>query len=298
MQYSAVLIAGPTASGKSTLALQLAAAMSGIVINADAMQVYRELLVLTARPSAEDEALAPHRLYGHVAAAMRYSVGAWLADLAKVLAEARAAGRVPILVGGTGLYFKAATDGLVELPEVPAEIRASLKEKAEMLGLAGLHDMLVARDPIMAERLPPSDPQRIVRALEVLEATGRSLAEWQTTTPAAPLIDPATARKIVLDPEREVLRERIAERFRQMVDAGAIEEAARLAGLGLDPDLPAMKAIGVRELTAAARGETTLEDAIEKAITETRRYAKRQRTWFRHQMPDWERRVLPTAKDA
>ncbi|MCC2112744.1 MAG: tRNA (adenosine(37)-N6)-dimethylallyltransferase MiaA, partial [Hyphomicrobiales bacterium] len=245
MQYSAVLIAGPTASGKSALALQLAAAMNGTVVNADAMQVYRELLVLTARPSAADEAFAPHRLYGHVAAATRYSVGAWLADLAPVLDEARAADHVPILVGGTGLYFKAAIEGLVELPEIPAETRESLKEKAGTLGPTGLYDLLVARDPVMAKRLPPSDPQRIIRALEVLEGTGRSLAEWQTASPAAPLIDPAMARKIVLDPDREVLRERIAQRFYAMVEAGALDEVERLAALRLDPELPAMKAIGV-----------------------------------------------------
>ena len=283
-----VLLAGPTASGKSRLAVELAQRHDGVVINADSMQVYRELRVLTARPSAEDEALAEHRLYGHVSAGTRYSVGTWLADIAPELAEARRAGRLAIVAGGTGLYFKALTEGLSPVPEIDAKIREHWRAAAGAEGPQALHRILAERDPIMAARLRPSDPQRIVRALEVLDTTGRSLFEWQTMRPP-PLVPLAEAVPVVLAPPRAWLHARIAKRFDAMVRAGAAEEAAAILSRGLDPALPVMKAIGVRPLAAAVRGDFSLDAAIEIAKTETRRYAKRQETFFRGQFPDWPR---------
>jgi tRNA dimethylallyltransferase len=283
-----ILIAGPTASGKTALALALAERLGGPVVNADAMQVYRELRLLTARPSPEEEAVAPHRLYGHVPAARGYSVAAWLADVAPVLAEARAAGRTPIVVGGTGLYFEALTRGLAMVPEIPDEIRERWRRQAACLGPAGLLERLSERDPVMAGRLEDGDPQRLVRALEVIEATGRSLAAWQADTPPA-LVDPADAAKLVLAPDRAWLHGRIEARLSAMLAAGALEEAAAFARLGLDPALPAGRAIGVAPLAAAARAETSLEDAARRAVVDTRRYAKRQETWFRNRMADWPR---------
>ncbi len=289
VQYSAFLIAGPTASGKSAMALDLARRTGGVVINADSMQVYRELRILTARPTDTDEAAVPHRLYGHVPAVSRYSVGRWLAELGAVLKDIRPAGRPAILVGGTGLYFKAATEGLVELPEIPAEIDEKWRFDLAESGPEALHRLLAERDPATAARLPTTDRQRIIRALAVHEATGRTLSDWQAEPLSPPVIDKATARKLVLAPDRAVLRQRIDTRLREMVLSGAMEEAVRLLDSGIDPELPAAKAIGVRELAAAARGEISLDAAITRAVTETRRYAKRQETWFRNQMADWER---------
>lgn len=290
----AVLIAGPTASGKSAAAMALAeeAARAGRVawiVNADAMQAYAGLRLLTARPSAEDEARVPHRLYGHVSPAVRYSVGAWLADIAVVLDEARTAGAMVIAVGGTGLYFKALTEGLAAIPETPADVRARWSERLRAEGVAALHVALTELDPATAATLRPSDPQRILRALEVFEATGRPLAEWQNVPPLPPLVSPAETAAFVLDVDRETLYRRIEARFDRMVGEGALAEVEALIAQKLDPNLPAMKAIGVREFSAVLRGELPLDAAIAKAKMESRRYAKRQSTWFRHQMRDWRR---------
>lgn len=283
-----VLIAGPTASGKSALALRLAEAHDGEIINADSMQVYDVLDVLTARPGAADLCRAPHRLYGHVFPGTRYSVGGWLGEATAAIAAVEAAGRLPILVGGTGLYFKALTEGLVEIPEIPAEIRRRLRERAAAEGAPALHAELERRDPEMAARLVPSEPQRLVRALEVLEATGRSLADWQRD-PTTPVVALDATDHVVLAPERAVLQARIEARFAQMMAAGALGEVRALVALGLDADLPAMKAIGVRPLAALLAGEIDEEEAVRRAIVETRRYAKRQMTWFNGQMTDWPR---------
>ena len=282
-----VLLAGPTASGKSRLALELALRRDGVVINADSMQVYRDLRVLSARPVAEDEATAAHHLYGHVGAATRYSVGAWLADAAIALAEARTAGRPAIVVGGTGLYFKALTEGLAAIPAIPATLRADILAESAGVASAELHARLAAVDPEDAAAIRPSDRTRIVRALEVFAATGSSHAAWKRTAGSPPLVDAGAAQRLVLMPDRTELHRRIAERAERMVHGGALEEVRALLALGLNPDLPAMKAIGVRELRDHLAGKTSLEEATTAIKTETRRYAKRQMTWFRNQMGDW-----------
>jgi len=284
---TAILIAGPTASGKSSAALKLAETLRGTVINADSMQVYRELAVLTARPTSADMERAPHRLYGLVSAAEAYSVGSWLDDAARAIAEAEHEGRLPILVGGTGLYFKALTEGLAPIPDVPPEIREHWRERAELLGAEQLHRELAARDPAMAARLKPTDPQRIVRALEVIDATGVSLAEWQGAS-ATPVLSPDTALRLVVAPEREPLYAAIDARFESMIDQGVLDEVRALLALGLDRGLPATRAHGVRELVAFLAGASSLDEAVARAKTETRRYAKRQMTWARRFMKDWE----------
>ena len=290
-----ILVAGPTASGKSAAALALAERLGGTVINADSMQVYRELAVLTARPLPKDEALIPHRLYGTVSAREAYSVGRWLEDAARAIAATEAEGRVPILAGGTGLYFKALLEGLAPVPDIPPEIRIAWRERAETLGADGLHRELASRDPAMAARLRPSDPQRLVRALEVIDATGISLAEWQGGE-TSPALAPDAVVRLVIAPEREALYAAIDARFDAMIAAGALEEVRALVALGLDPGLPAIRAHGVRELAAYLRGECSLEEAIAKAKTETRRYAKRQMTWLRRFMQDWD--WFPDARTA
>jgi len=283
----AILIAGPTASGKSAAALALAQRFGGAVINADSMQVYRELAVLTARPSSAEMQRAPHRLYGTVPASEPYSVGRFGEDAARVLRDAKVDGYLPVLVGGTGLYFKALTEGLAAVPDVPPEIRAHWRAQAERIGTAGLYRELQARDPLMAARLRPSDPQRILRALEVIDATSVSLAEWQGADAAA-LLHPDRLLRIVIAPEREALYAAIDARFDRMIEQGAIEEVRALLALDLDPALPALRAHGVRELAAYLSGESGLDAAIEKSKTESRRYAKRQMTWLRRFMQDWE----------
>jgi len=281
-----ILIAGPTASGKSALALALAGKLGGVIINADSMQVYRDLRIITARPTPEDEARAPHRLYGHVDAAENYSVGRWCADVREVLAEAGRERWLPILVGGTGLYFKALTQGLSVVPPTPPEIRAAVRARCEAEGATVLHAELARRDPAMAARLKPGDRMRVARALEVLEATGRSLADWQRDGLPA-LLDPEGAVKIFLVPERAELHRRIDERFDAMLAAGALDEVRALAARNLDPLLPAMKAHGVPWLRRHLVGEISLAEAAAGAKRDTRRYTKRQLTWFRHQMPGW-----------
>ncbi|HET7715849.1 MAG TPA: tRNA (adenosine(37)-N6)-dimethylallyltransferase MiaA [Bauldia sp.] len=293
----AILIAGPTASGKSRLAVELALKHRGVVINADSMQVYRELRVLSARPSPEDEAAVPHLLYGHVSAATRYSVGQWLIDAGAALAAARGMRRLPVFVGGTGLYFKALTEGLASIPPIPADLRARLLAGAEGVPAEALHARLAAADPETAAATRPSDRARILRAIEVFEATGRPLARWRDGASSPPLVLAERAERIVLDPPRQWLHQRIAGRAEHMVQAGSIEEARALARLGLSPDMPAMKAIGVRQFLDHDCGKLTLAEALASVKTETRRYAKRQVTWFRHQMPGWGRRD-PSTGDA
>jgi tRNA dimethylallyltransferase len=282
-----VLIAGPTASGKSALALDLAQRTGGVVINADSMQVYRDLHVLTARPTADEEAAVPHRLYGHVDAAINYSAGAWVTDATKVLAEVRAQDRMPIFVGGSGLYFKALTRGLSAVPPVPPDIRESVRARLDRDGIEALHAELSRRDPAYAERLKLRDRTRIARALEVIEATGCSLTDWHREG-LPPLLPPGELTALFLAPGREALYARIDARFDAMLKAGALEEVAALAARKLDPLLPAMKAHGVPTLMSHLRGELSLEEAATIGRAHTRRYAKRQFTWFRHQLPEFE----------
>lgn len=283
----AVLIAGPTASGKSALALELALATDGVVINADSMQVYRDLRIITARPTAADEALVPHRLYGHVDAAVNFSAGAWVGDAAKALDEARARGRLPIFIGGTGLYFKALTAGLSVVPPIPAEVRDDVRARLDRNGVEALHAELARRDPGAAERLNLRDRTRIARALEVIEATGRSLLDWHGEG-QPPLLPKDSFRAVFLAPERDELYARIDARFDAMLGAGALREVERLAARHLDPLLPAMKAHGVPALIRHLRGELSLEEAAGIGRADTRHYAKRQFTWFRHQLPEFE----------
>ncbi|GGF57900.1 tRNA dimethylallyltransferase [Azorhizobium oxalatiphilum] len=292
----AVLIAGPTASGKSALALALAERCGGTVINADSMQVYGDLRVITARPSVEEESRAPHLLYGHVDGAEDYSVGRWAEDAARTLAAVQAAGRLPIFIGGTGLYFRALTSGLAPIPAVPEEVRQRVRGMAEAEDAQVLHARLATLDPETAMRLEPRDRQRILRALEVLEATGRPLSHWQKDS-HTPLLDPAACVRLVLEVERETLRARIDARFEGMMAAGALEEAERLAARALPADRTILKAHGAPALMRHLRGEMSRAEAVTEGQNDTRRYAKRQVTWFRHQMPDWQRATPETALD-
>lgn len=283
---TAILIAGPTASGKSALALALAEKIGGTIVNADSMQVYRDLRVITARPTPAEEARVPHRLYGHVDAGENYSVGRWCRDVGEALNEIAAQGRVAILVGGTGLYFKALTSGLAAVPPIPAEIRGQVRARMASEGAAALHGELASLDPITAQRLMVNDRSRIARALEVVLATGRSLSDWHRDGMPA-LVDSARAAKIFLTCERKQLVARIEARFAAMLEAGALDEVRALERRQLDPLLPAMKAHGVPWLIRHLHGEISLDEAAAGAIMDTRRYAKRQLTWFRNQMTDW-----------
>jgi len=291
---SAVLIAGPTASGKSALALDLAERLGGVIVNADSMQVYRDLRIITARPTLEDEERVPHRLYGFVDAAEDYSVGRWCRDVEKSLKEIAGQGRVPIFAGGTGLYFKALTTGLAAVPPVPADIRAGVRARLQSDGAPALHAELARLDPATAQRLMINDRSRIARALEVVLATGRSLSDWHKEGMPA-LLNPDMAVKIFLTCERKELVHRIETRFAAMLHAGALEEVARLAARKLDPLLPAMKAHGVPWLMRHLNGELSIAEATAGAIMDTRRYTKRQVTWFRNQMKDW---VWETSENA
>jgi len=282
-----VLIAGPTASGKSALALELARKTGGIVVNTDSMQVYRDLRIITARPTPEEEALVPHRLYGHVDAAVNFSAGSWVTDAAAVLAEARTQNRLPIFTGGSGLYFKALTRGLSAVPPIPAELREDVRARLERGGVEALHAELARRDPASAERLKPRDRTRIARALEVVEATGRSLTDWHRDG-LPPLLPQGSFKAVFLAPDRDALYARIDARFDAMLQAGALQEVERLAARRLDPLLPAMKAHGVPALIRHVSGEISLEAAAEIGRGDTRHYAKRQFTWFRHQLPEFE----------
>jgi tRNA dimethylallyltransferase len=282
----AVLIAGPTASGKSALALELARATGGVIINTDSMQVYRDLRVITARPTPEEEASVSHRLYGHVDAAINFSAGSWVIDAAAALAEARARQRLPIFVGGSGLYFKALTRGLSAVPPIPPEIRDGVRARLERDGVEALHTELALRDPTSAERLKPRDRTRIARALEVVEATGRSLTDWHRDG-LPPLLAKGQFRALFLEADRDQLYARIDARFDVMLSSGALEEVAMLAERHLDPLLPAMKAHGVPALIRHLKGEITREEAAAIGRADTRHYAKRQFTWFRHQLPEF-----------
>ena len=286
MSKRALLIAGPTASGKSALALRLACERSGVIVNADAMQVYGELRILSARPSVAEEAEMPHRLYGHVPGRENYSVARWLADATAVLEAAWSEGLLPVVTGGTGLYFKALEQGLAEVPPIAPGIREKWRSFA-----GDLHVELARRDPHGAPRLKPNDRQRMIRALEVLEGTGKSLAHWQTAASRGAILADATVERIFLDVPRGDLYARAEARFDRMIAAGAVDEVRAL--LGLDPALPMMKAIGVPELSAHLRGEVDLDKAVANAKTATRHYIKRQLTWWRGQMKNWASRETP-----
>jgi tRNA dimethylallyltransferase len=273
-----VLIAGPTASGKSELALRIAETQGGVIVNADAIQVYANWRILTARPSPADEARAPHALYGHVAGDTPYSVGDWLRDLAPLLASSDRL----IIVGGTGLYFTALTEGLAQIPETPAHIRQDALARIERHG----HQSLIAEiDALTRSRIDLANPMRVQRAWEVQKATGRGIAEWQDNTPPPPL-PLHKAKAIVVHAPKEWLTPRIETRFQRMIEGGALEEARRNRSTW-SPDLPSSKAIGAAELMAVIDGEMSVEDACARAAILTRQFAKRQRTWFRSRMQAW-----------
>lgn len=279
-----VVIGGTTASGKSALAMRLAERTGGVIVNADSMQLYRDLRILTARPSAEDEARVEHRLYGLLDAAETGSAGYWLSLAAPIVAEAMAANRAVIVVGGTGLYIQALLQGLAPVPDVPADVRLRLRAKAQGMPPAELHRLLAARDPEMARQLRPSDPQRILRALEVLEATGRSLASWHAEPRLTVELPPHRVCLALLPPAAIVSR-RIATRLDDMAEAGALAEIERLlARSDVPPDSPLLRATGVPELRGVLEGRRSLADALAEAALRTRQYAKRQRTFFRHRL--------------
>jgi tRNA dimethylallyltransferase len=281
----AILIAGPTASGKSALAFTLAEALGGVIVNTDSMQVYRDLHIITARPTPEEEVQIPHRLYGHVDGAVNYSVARYLEDAQAVLAGLDQ-GMVPIFVGGTGLYFKALLGGLSPVPAVPEDLRRRIRSEAEGIPTAELHRRLADRDAGAAAAVRPTDRLRILRALEVLEATGRALATFHGERIPGPLAG-MPAVKVFLTPDRGALRECIDSRFRSMMEAGALDEVAQLDARRLDPMLPVMRAHGVPRLREVLAGTSSLEEAIRRAQAETRQYAKRQVTFFRHQLADF-----------
>ena len=280
----AVLIAGPTASGKSALALAVAErAGHAVIVNADSMQVYRDLTVLTARPSAAEEARVPHALFGMVDGGQAYSVARYIEDAGRVLAATWAEGRTAIVVGGTGLYFKALLEGLSPVPAIEPAIRQRLRDQAAEAGAARMHALLAVEDPVMATRLVPTDTQRITRALEVIEATGRSLADWQLQ-PGSPVLDEARAACFVLTPPRKALLRRCDQRFDAMIDAGVIAEVMAFQARRLSPELPVMRALGVRPLIAHIEGRLPIDAAGEQAKAETRQFAKRQMTWLKRHM--------------
>ncbi len=283
-QKRAVLIAGPTASGKSALALQRARELAGTIVNTDALQVYDGLRLITARPGDDDLARAPHLLYGTVDPAVRFSTGDWARATGRIIAEAKGP---LIFAGGTGLYFESLIKGFADVPEIPSSAVAWAEAEVHGLDREGRTKLIAARDPAMLHRLKGNDPQRVIRALAVLKATGRSLATYQDET-VQPLLKGWTLEQIVLNPARDVLRERIARRFALMLDQGAVEEVEAFLARRLDPSLPVMKAIGVREIGDWLAARSTREEMIERAVTATRQYAKRQRTWFRGRMADWD----------
>jgi len=286
------LIAGPTASGKSALALRFAETTGAEIVNADSMQLYADLRVLTARPSPEEEARAHHHLYGVADAAETWSVGAWLRAATKALAEIAARDRPAVVVGGTGLYFSALTQGLAEIPAIPDDVRAEVRERLDRVGEDAFREALALTDPEAAARIARGDRQRLARAMEVATATGRALTDWQAST--TPLLAPGAYRPLVLDPPRDALYARCDARLGAMAGSGGLEEVRTLMARRLDPELPAMKALGVREFGRHLRGELTLDDALGLARQETRRYAKRQVTWFRNQTPHWPRTIDPS----
>jgi len=277
----ALLIAGPTASGKSALAIEVARERGGIVVNADALQVYRELRILSARPSPEEEASVPHKLYGHVSGFKSYSVAHWLDDVTKVLKAAWTERKLTIVTGGTGLYFKALEQGLAEIPPVDPAIRDKWRNFA-----GDLYRELLRLDPQAATSLKPNDRQRIVRALEVIESTGKPLAEWQADATRNAALADVTVERIFLNPPRDELYARAEARFDRMLATGATDEVRALSDA--DPALPMMKAIGIREFSAHLRGQISFDEAVTAAKTATRHYIKRQLTWWRGQMQGWK----------
>jgi tRNA dimethylallyltransferase len=278
-----VVIAGPTGSGKSRLSLAAAEALGGTIINADSMQVYRELSILTARPDAAAEARVPHRLFGFLPASERCTAARWRTLALAEIGACQSVDRLPILVGGTGFYFKALIDGLAAIPPIPPEIRSRAHERRAAIGADAFHAELAMRDPGVAAQIASGDTQRVLRAWEVVEATGRALSDWQAQSPEG-LRAALDVFAVYLSPARAALYAGCDERFRRMVAAGAVREVCALHALGLDPSLPAMKALGVRELIRHLEGIATLEQAVVEAQHATRQYAKRQSTWFRHQM--------------
>ncbi len=281
-----VLIAGPTASGKSGLALEIARRRGGMIINADSMQVYRELRIITARPTPEEEREVPHVLYGFVPAAEAYSVGRYVLDAALAIAEARRQGLLPIVVGGTGLYFKALLDGLSPIPAIDPDVRERWRRRADEDGPQALHALLREADPEAALRLMPTDKQRLVRALEVAESTGRPLSAW-LKEPGQPVLDEAETVRVLVVADREALMQRIDARFDAMLAGGVLDEVQDFARLGLSEELPSVRAHGVRPLLAHLRGDLSLAAAAEGSKAETRQYAKRQVTWHRRNMMSW-----------
>ena len=280
-----LLVAGPTASGKSALAMDVAEEFGGVIINADSMQVYKEQRIVTARPSIEDEARVPHRLYGIISASQPWSVGQWLERAVAEIKSCHDAGKLPVVTGGTGLYFRSLMHGLADIPATDPAFREKLTIRLKAEGSEALHRELGEVDPQTASRIPPGDSQRLLRALEVYQATGRSLTEWIAEGNQG-VPDDLRFQVLVLEPPRKQLYQMIDARFELMVEQGALEEVRNLAGLGLDPSLTAMKAVGVRELMAFMAHEISLEEAIAKAQKISRNYAKRQLTWFRNQIPE------------
>jgi len=292
METRAVLIAGPTASGKSALAIALAQRRHGVVINADSMQLYEDLAILTARPSEDEQRGVPHRLFGVRDAARACSAADWAAMAATEIENAWRADRLPVVVGGTGLYFRALLEGLSDIPDIPREIRERTRRELLEAGAPALHRKLTEVDPGMAARLEPGDGQRIARALEVIRATGRSLSDYQAARRPGGLAAAEGAGRVVkavLDLPRATLARRAERRFYRMLEAGALEEVRRLASRGLDPELPAMKALGAPALMRYLRGESSREQALDEAVRQTRRYIKRQQTWMATQFPRWIR---------
>lgn len=281
-----VLIAGPTASGKSAAALAMARAHDGVIINADSMQVYAELSILTARPGPDDLAAAEHRLYGCISASQPFSAALWAERAVAEISDAHARGKLAIIAGGTGLYFHVLMHGLSPVPPVPEDVRAAARRLRAELGAERFFALLEAADAEAASRLNPNDTQRVVRAYEVAKGTGRKLSEWQKVK-GTPMIDMARALSVVIEPERAWLNQRIEARFDAMLEAGALDEVRAFAALSPKPEWPALRALGVRPLLEHLEGRLSVEEAVARAKAETRAYAKRQLTWFRHQMPGW-----------
>ncbi len=295
-----ILIAGPTASGKSAFAINLARQYNGVIINTDSMQVYQQLQIITARPDVQELLQCPHLLYGHRDGCEPYSVALWLGEAEQALEQARQDKKTPIFVGGTGLYFKSLTEGLSPVPVLDPQIRQKWRDfmlvkpgaDDENLGDGeqSLHRELVKRDPVAAAQLRPSDHQRVIRALEVIDSTGKSILEWQAKDKGKALITGENIQKILLMPERSQLHVRINDRFDKMVLTGAPEEVKQLLGQRIDPSLPIMKAIGVPQFASFLSGEVTMDEAVEKAKAASRQYAKRQSTWFNNQFGnEWQR---------
>ncbi len=289
MQKKAILIAGPTASGKSSLAIRLAQQLNGIIINADALQVYDQWRVLTARPGQSELQAVPHFLYGHVEREQAYSVGHWIKDVSHTIENTD---KTPIIVGGTGLYFAALTEGLSEIPPIPKSIRQRGDALRQVGGVAGFISHLMQHDPISLERLDQNNPARLQRAWEVLEATGKGLAYWHAR-PTLPLLPLKNTLAITLNWQPKALNLRIDHRFDTMMESGAIGECEAAHAHGFEPNLPSNRAIGAREIVDALKGKITLQDAVIKAKILTHQYAKKQRSWFRSRMKNWHNVELP-----